>query len=79
MPDQNAKREAFNRLFPKRVEKLCDALRVVEHCSKSHMERNPELTRKVWIELAKVFKRVACAFEVNFCVTVDGVEITLDD
>ena len=74
----NEKREAFNRLFPKRVEKLCDALRVVEHCSKSHMERNQELTEKVWIELAKHFQRVAAKFDVEFRVQLNGPEIYHD-
>jgi len=74
----NEKREAFNRLFPKRVEKLCDALRVVEHCSKSHMERNQELTEKVWIELAKQFQRVAHSFDVEFQVKLNNTEIFHD-
>jgi len=71
----NDKREAFNRLFPKRVEKLIDALRVVEHCSKPHMERNQDLTKRCWIEIAKRFEEVAAEFEIDWTVTLDGKSI----
>ena len=38
----------FRRLFPGRVDKVIKALRVVEHCSKSHCEFDPELVTKCW-------------------------------
>ena len=74
----NEKKALFNKLFPERVEKLIDKLRVLEHCSKPHMERNQELTEKVWIELAKHFKRVAHKFGVKFKVQLNNTEIYYD-
>ena len=42
------------------------------------MERNQELTEKVWIELAKQFQRVAHSFDVEFQVKLNNTEIFHD-
>jgi len=67
--------ERFNRLFPDRVEKLINALRIVGHCSKSHCERNQELTEKAFILIARQFEEVAKSFGVSFQITVKTEEV----
>ena len=68
----NEKLETFRRLFPGRVEKLIKALRVVEHCSKSHCEFDPELVTKCWTQIALCFMEVAASFGVELHVTING-------
>lgn len=75
MASDPKKRALFNKLFPDRVEKLLNALRVIEHCSKPHMERNPDLTKRCWIEIAKRFEEVAAEFEIDWSISLDGKDI----
>lgn len=68
-PLKETRRQRFNRLFPSRVEKLIEALRILEHCSKPHCDRNQVLTEQAWIAIGKEFEHVAKSFGVTFQVT----------
>jgi len=70
------RRARFNRLFPARVEKLRQSLRVLENCSKSHCLRNKQLTDRAWYLIAKEFQYVAKSFDVN--VRFDFPDFDLD-
>ncbi len=75
MTDQD-KKEAFNRIFPPRVEKLIKALDVLSNCSnKSGYIWNQALIHDVFVTIAQIFQEKAKLFGVKFEVLVDGVEV----
>lgn len=74
-PIKETRRQRFNRLFPSRVEKLIDALRILEHCSKPYYDRNQVLTEQAWFAIGKEFEYVAKSFGVSFPLTVEVEEV----
>ena len=73
---EQEKKEAFNRIFPPRVEKLIKALDVLSNCSnKSGYIWNQALIHDVFVTIAQIFQEKAKLFGVKFEVLVDGVEV----
>ena len=72
-PPVNEKRQRFARIFPSRVEKIVDQLRVLSHCSnKSSYEFDKDLVTRCWIEIARRLETTGKDFGINFKVTLDG-------
>jgi len=69
------KREQFARIFPPRVDKLIDSLRILSHCSKSHCAWDQDLVTRTWIEIGRHFAITAKMFGVSFEIQVDGKDI----
>lgn len=63
----------FKKIFPPRVEKLIDGLRLLGNCTnKSNYEWNKDLVKRAWIEIAKQFEAAAKLYDVKFEVKIDG-------
>ena len=81
MPQSSAeKRDRFARMFPPRVEKLTDTLRLLENCTaKSNYEWNEDLVKRSWIEIAKKLRDTAKAYDMELTVMLDGDEVQYID
>ena len=70
------KKDRFGRMFPPRVEKLKDTLRLMSNCTnKSNYEWNQDLVKRCYIEIAKAIEDSADLFEIDLAVTVDGTPV----
>ena len=73
---EQEKKQAFNRIFPPRVEKLIKALDVLSNCSnKSGYIWDQDLVHDVFITIARIFQEKAKLFGVKFEVLVNGEEV----
>ena len=76
MANEQDKKANFARLFPPAVDKLIDRLRVVRQKSaKGNYAWDQALVHDTWVQIARVFAETAAAFDVEFCVMVDGDEV----
>ena len=76
MATEQEKRANFARIFPPAIEKLIDRLRVVKQKSaKGNYAWDQDTVHDVWVQVARVFAETAAAFDVEFCVMVDGDEV----
>lgn len=75
---EETKRARFARIFPARAKKLEHQLQLLANCSnQSNYEWNPELLRRVWLELARQFSDTCSAFDLELNIEVDGIPIHL--
>lgn len=81
MPQTSAeKRDRFARIYPSRVEKLVDTMRLLENCtSKSNYEWSEDLVKRSWIEIAKKLQDTAAAYDLKFEVLLDGDNVEFID
>lgn len=69
----NEKKARFARMFPPRVEKLIDQLRLLSNCTNtSSYEFDKDLVKRCWIEIGKRLELTAKEFGVSFKVTLDN-------
>ena len=74
------KRERFSRIFPARVDKLIDTIRLIGNCtSKSNYSWNEDVVKRVWIEIAKHLKTAAKDYDLELTVMVNGDEVQYVD
>lgn len=74
------KRDRFARMFPPRVEKLVDQLRLLENCTaKSNYEWTPDLVKRAWIEIGLKLQETCEAYDMNLTIALDGQDISLYD
>ena len=74
------KKDRFSRIFPKRVETLVKTADLLVNCtSKSNYEWNEDTVKRVWIEVAKVFKTAARAYGLELTVMLNGDEVEFLD
>jgi hypothetical protein len=70
------KRDRFKRMFPPRVEKLVDTMRLIGNCTnKQNYDWDEDLVKRCWIEIAKMLEETADLFGVKFSVQVNDVPV----
>ena len=70
------KKETFARVFPRRVEKLIDGLRVLGNCSnKSGYTWDQATVHDTWVQIGIIFCQAAASFGVEFKLLVDGEQV----
>ena len=70
------KRDRFKRMYPPRVEKLVDTMRLLENCTaKSNYEWDEDLVKRSWIEIAKRLQETAKAYDMDLTVMLNGDEV----
>ena len=75
-----SRRDRFGRMFPPRVEKLIDQLRLLANCTnKSSYEWNQDLVHDAWLEIASHLKSTAKLYDIDFDVLVDGDQVEYAD
>lgn len=71
------KRDRFARIFPNRVEKIVDQLRVLENCSSpSNYEWDEDVVKRTWIEIGKRFHLAAKCFGLDLEIRLNGVNVS---
>ena len=79
-PKVAERRDRFARLFPKRVESLLHALKVLDNCSaKSSYEWKDDVVKRAWIEIAYRLQTACKSFGMNLTIQLDGVDIKTID
>ena len=74
------KRDRFARMFPPRVEKLVDQMRLLENCtSKSNYEWTEDTVKRAWVEIAKRLQDTAKAYDMDLTVMLNGDEVEFID
>lgn len=75
----NAKRDRFSRVFPSRVEKIRDALRILGNCSSNNYEWDESKVKQCFGLLFREFISAAALFGLTVTAQINGTEIrTLD-
>lgn len=70
------KRDRFARIFPPRVEKLVDTMRLLENCtSKSNYEWTEDTVKRSWIEIAKRLQETAAAYDLKLDISLNGDQV----
>lgn len=74
------KRDRFARMFPPRVEKLIDTLRLLQNCtSKKDYEWTDDTVKRAWIEIAERFQETAKAYGLELEISLDGDQVQYID
>ena len=72
----NAKTERFKSIFPKRVEKIRDHLRILGNCSaKNNYQWDQAQVTRLFGALIRKFIETADKFGVTITAQVDGIEV----
>ena len=75
----NAKRDRFSRVFPARIDKIRDALRILGNCSSNNYEWNEGQVKQCFGLLFREFIHTAALFGLAVTAQINGTEIrTLD-
>ena len=75
----NAKAESFKRLFPKRVERIAEAVRILGNCASRNYEYDQDQVMRAFGALFREYIKCADLFGVTVTAQVDGIEVrTLD-
>ena len=75
----NAKRDRFSRVFPLRIEKIRNALRILGNCSSNNYERDESKVKQCFGLLFREFITTAELFGLTVTAQINGTEIrTLD-
>lgn len=70
------KRDRFARMFPPRVEKLVDTMRLLENCTaKSNYEWDEDLVKRSWLEVAKRLQETAAAYDLKLDISLNGDQV----
>lgn len=70
------KRDRFKRMYPPRVEKLVDTMRLLENCTaKSNYEWDEDLVKRSWIEIAKRLQETAAAYDLKLDISLNGDQV----
>jgi hypothetical protein len=70
------KQERFRRIFPPRVDKLRDQLRILGHCSnKGNYEWDPNQLQRFFAYILLEFVSCARCYGINITASVDGQDI----
>ena len=70
------RRADFSRLFPRDAEELKKRLKLLgKKSAKGRYEWDQGLVHDAWIQIARCFVETASKFDVEFDVTVDGVQV----
>ena len=79
MNAKNPKRERFSRVFPSRVDKIRDALRILGNCSSNNYEWDESRVKQCFGLLFREFITTARLFGLTVTAQINGTEIrTLD-
>ncbi|HCA35878.1 MAG TPA: hypothetical protein DEP13_04460 [Gammaproteobacteria bacterium] len=75
----NAKRDRFSRVFPLRIEKIRNALRILGNCSSNNYEWDESKVKQCFGLLFREFITTAELFGLTVTAQINGTEIrTLD-
>jgi len=67
-------------MFPPRVEKLVQQLKLLENCtSKSNYEWTEDTVKRAWIEIAKKLRDTAKAYDLDLDISLNGDEVQFID
>ena len=75
----NAKAEAFKKLFPKRVERISEAVRILGNCSSRNYEYDQKIVMRAFGSLFREYIKCADLFGVTVTAQVDGIEVRVID
>ena len=75
----NAKRDRFSRVFPSRVEKIRDALRILGNCSSNNYEWDESKVKQCFGLLFRQFIKTAELFGLTVTAQINGTEIRTFD
>ncbi len=74
------KKERFSRIFPSRVEKLRDQLRILGNCSnKTNYQWNEKQVTMAFALLMREYITIAKLFNITITCTVNGVDLRTFD
>ena len=75
----NVKRDRFSRVFPSRVDKIRDALRILGNCSSNNYEWDESKVKQCFGLLFREFIHTAALFGITVTAQVDGTEVRTFD
>ena len=75
----NAKAERFKKLFPKRAERITEAVRILGNCSSKNYEYNQEHVMRAFGALLREYIKCAALYGVTVTAQVDGIEVRVID